>query len=65
MVTDGDIDEELMRYRKSDNLAAQLPLRHQGLGFHIIQSRIAAEADTIADERNQCIESYNALRVTK
>lgn len=27
--------------------------------------RIAAEADTIADERNQCIESYNALRVTK
>lgn len=27
--------------------------------------RIAAEADTIADERNQCIESYNALRARK
>jgi hypothetical protein len=24
--------------------------------------RFAAEADTIADERNQCISSYNALR---
>jgi hypothetical protein len=26
--------------------------------------QFAAEADTIADERNQCIASYNALRAT-